>query len=152
MSEELVPLARTGNAIRRLIAQHGRFPEDLRKRLPPKMRQVSQPLLMDARRRASWSKRIPAALRIATSFTRRQAGVSLVANRTKAPHARVYEGIRGNADFRHPVFPRFGRREVWVEQRTRPFAQPAADLHGASAVRAVNEAVDEAAHAAGYGK
>lgn len=146
---EVVPLERTGNAIRRMVRQHGSFPDELRKRLRPKLRAVSQPLLMDARRRASWSTRIPAALRIATSFTRRQAGVSLVANRRRAPHARPYEGITGNAEFRHPVF---NDRERWVEQRTRPFAGPAADLHGASAVRAVNSAVDEAAKTAGYGR
>lgn len=149
MGEEIVPLERTGNAIRRMIRQHGRFPEELRKRLRPKMTALSGPLLMDARRRASWSTRIPAALRIATSFTRRQAGVSLVANRRRAPHARAYEGITGNDTFRHPVF---NDRERWVEQRTRPFAQPAADLHSARVVRAVNDAVDEAARAAGYGR
>lgn len=149
MAEEIVSLERTGNAIRRMIRQHQKFPEDLAKRLRPKMRGVSQPLLMDAKRRSSWSTRIPQALRIATSFTKRQAGVSLVASRRKAPHARAYEGIRGNDRFRHMVF---GDRQAWVEQPTRPFAQPAADLHGRRVVQAVNEAVDEAATAAGYGR
>ncbi|WP_160051429.1 HK97 gp10 family phage protein [Nocardiopsis sp. FR26] len=149
MSEEIVTLDRAGNSIRRLIRQHGKFPEDLRKSLRPRMKAAGQPILADARRRASWSTRIPRALRLATSFTRRQAGVSIVASQRIAPHARPLEGIRGNRTFRRPVF---GDRETWVEQNTRPYLVPAADLHGRRVVQAVNQAVDDAAQAAGYGE
>ncbi|WP_017585483.1 HK97 gp10 family phage protein [Nocardiopsis ganjiahuensis] len=149
MSDEVVPLERTGNAIRRMIRQHGRFPADLRKSLRPRMKAAGQPVLADARRRAGWSTRIPRALRLATSFTKKQAGVSIVVSKAKAPHARPHEGITGNRTFRHPVH---GNRNVWVEQSTRPFLVPAADMHGRRVVEAVNQAVDEAARAAGYGK
>jgi hypothetical protein len=149
VSEEIVSLERTGSAIRRMIRQHGRFPDDLRAGLRPRMKAAGQPILADARRRASWSTRIPRALRLATSFTKRQAGISIVASIRRAPHARAYEGIRGNAEFRRPVF---GNRERWVAQSTRPYLVPAADLHGRRVVEAVNNAVDEAANAAGYGK
>jgi hypothetical protein len=149
VSEEIVTLERTGSAIRRMIRQHGRFPEDLRKGLRVGMKEIGQPLLADARRRASWSTRIPRALRLATSFTKKQAGLSIVANRKIAPHARAYEGITGTAEFRHPVF---NDRQTWVTQSTRPFVVPAADLHGRRTVVMVNNAVDAAAQAAGYGK
>lgn len=147
MSTEEIPLARTGNAIRRLIREHGKFPADLRKGLRPVMREAAQPILADARRRSGWSTRIPRAMRLATSFTRRQAGVSIVVDRNKAPHARPHEGIRGNRTFRRPVY---GNRDVWVEQSTRPFLVPAADMHGRRVVEAVNKAVDDAASKAGY--
>lgn len=139
--------ALAGNAVRRLIRDVGRLPDDLRKRLRPAMREAAQPVLADARRRASWSTRIPAALRIATSFTRRQAGVSIVTSQKRAPHARAYEGITGRDNFRHPVF---GNREAWVEQKTRPFMGPAVDLHGRRVVAAVNKTVDDAAREAGF--
>ncbi|MFC9085358.1 HK97 gp10 family phage protein [Nocardiopsis dassonvillei] len=146
MAEE-VTLAMAGNAVRRLRRDMGQIPKDLQRRLRPAMRAGGQDLLADARRRASWSTRIPAAMRLATSFTRRQAGVSLVVSRHRAPHARPYEGIRGNDSFRRPVF---GNRERWVETQTRPFAGPAVDLHGPRVVAAVNRVVDEAAVAAGF--
>lgn len=149
MSEEIVTLERTGNAIRRLIRQHGRFPEELRKELRPRMREAGQPILTDARRRSSWSTRIPRSLRLATSFTKKQAGVSIVASQRIAPHARPLEGIRGDREFRHPVF---GDRETWVAQSTRPFLVPAADLHSRGVVAAVNKAVEAAAEKAGYGR
>lgn len=149
MSTEEIPLERTGNAIRRLIRQYGKFPDDIRKALRPAMREAAQPVLGDARRRSGWSTRIPKALRLAVSFTKRQAGVSVVVDKTKAPHARAHEGIRGNSTFRHPVFQR-ANRNVWVEQSTRPFLVPAADMHGRRVVEAVNRAVDDAASKAGY--
>lgn len=147
MSDEIVTLDRAGNSIRRLIRQHGRFPDDLRKGLRPAMREAGRPVLADARRRSGWSTRIPRALRLATSFTRRQAGVSITVDRTRAPHARPHEGISGNRTFRHPVH---GNRNNWVEQSTRPYLVPAADMHGRRAVEAVNKAVDDAASKAGY--
>lgn len=147
MSTEEIPLERTGNAIRRLIREHGKFPADLRKALRPAMREAAQPVLGDARRRSGWSTRIPKALRLSTSFTRKQAGVSIVVDRSRAPHARPIEGIRGNRSFRHPVY---GNRDRWVEQSTRPFLVPAADMHGRRVVEAVNKTVDDAASKAGY--
>lgn len=147
MAEEEVTLALAGNAVRRLRRDMGRIPPEVARGLRPAMRDAGQDLITDARRRASWSTRIPGAMRLATSFTRRHAGVSLVVNRHKAPHARPYEGIRGNASFRRPVF---GNRQVWVVTQTRPFAGPAVDLHARSAVAAINRVVDEAAVAAGF--
>lgn len=147
MTTDEIPLERTGNAIRRLIREHGRFPDDIRKGLRPAMREAGQPVLADARRRSGWSTRIPRAMRLSISFTRRQAGVSVVVDRNKAPHARPIEGIRGNRSFRHPVY---GNRERWVEQSTRPYLVPAADMHGRRVVEAVNRAVDDAANQAGY--
>lgn len=146
MADE-VTLALAGNAVRRLQRDMGQIPKDVQAQLRPAMREGGLDLLADARRRASWSTRIPAAMRLATSFTRRQAGVSLVVNRHKAPHARPLEGITGNQTFRRPVF---GNRELWVEQATRPFAGPAVDLHGPRTVANVNRVVDQVAVAAGF--
>jgi hypothetical protein len=70
---------------------------------------------------ASWSSRIPGAVKIKTSFAQRGAGVRVFVDSKAAPHARPYEGLApgGNRNaFRHPVY---GNREVWVTQATRPF-------------------------------
>lgn len=134
------------NAVRRLLRDMGSIPNDLRKRLRTPMRRAAQPILADARARASWSSRIPRSLGLRTNFTRKHAGVSIVARRSIAPHARPYEGITGNTYFRHPV----GGRDVWVQQSTRPFLQPAVDMHARSVVRAVDQVVNQVAKEAGF--
>lgn len=146
--EEVVGFALAGNAVRRLRRDMGTIPRQMQAGLRPAMRESGQELLADGHRRAGrWSTRIPGAMRVQVSFTHRWAGVSLVVDRNKAPHARPYEGILGDASFRRPVF---GHQDRWVVQPTRPFAQPAADLHGPRTVAAVNRVVDQAAVAAGF--
>lgn len=134
------------NEIRRLIWEFGKFPAELRKTLRPRIRNAVDPALADARKRARWSARIPDALRASVSFTRRSAGASIIADRRKAPHARPWEGIRGNGVFRHPVYG----RDKWVAQKTRPFMGPAVEAHALRIVAEVNKAVDDAARASGF--
>lgn len=131
-----------------LIADLGAMPADLRRELRPAMRRAAQPILTDAKQRASWSSRIPGAIKIGTSFTARKPGVRLVVNSSKAPHARPYEfGSGRNRNLRHPVF---GNREVWVEQSTRPFFFPAVRAGQAGAVREADLAVLTTARANGF--
>lgn len=132
----------------RLIADLEKMPAELRTQLRPALRRAAEPILQDARGRASWSSRIPGAISIKTSFTARNPGVRLVVNSNVAPHARPYEfGSGRNRNLRHPVF---GHRDRWVEQRTRPFFFPAVQAGAEGVMRETSAAVLAAARASGF--
>ena len=134
--------------LRTLVADLGKMDPALRADLRKRFRAIGQVVLDDARRRASWSSRIPAATSLRTSTMASSAGIMLRVNAARAPHARPYEGIdsRGGS-FRHPVF---GNRDVWVAQQHRPFLFPAAQAHRAEVTEAAIEAVKTAARAARF--
>lgn len=100
-----------------------------------------------ARANASWSSRIPGAIKPTVGTTKIGARVAS----KQAPHGRAFEGLakglRSRSSFRHPVF---GNRNVWVSQATRPFLAPAFDTHAAAATKAAEQAIDSAARAAGF--
>jgi hypothetical protein len=132
-----------------LIADLGKMPAALGRELRPALRKAAQPILTDAKRRASWSSRIPAAISVRQSLGQRNPGVRLVVDAGRAPHARPLElgSSRNGQSVRHPVF---GNREVWVQQRTRRFFFPAV-YDGASEVADQSAAaVIAAARAAGF--
>lgn len=123
-----------------------------RRALRRRFQAVSQPLLDDARARASWSTRIPDAMsvRAIVDQTTGRYGVQLRVNATAAPHARPYEGLsqQGNEGyFRHPVF---GDLDTWVSQRTRPYAWPAVQAKAPAVRKLLAEAFEDAAREAGF--
>lgn len=102
----------------------------------------------DAKRRSSWSSRIPGTIRVETSVGENREGVKIRAGGPGAPHARPYEGLSVRGDvFRHPVY---GNRENWVEQETRPFLFPAAAAMQSVATALILGALDDAAAALGF--
>lgn len=111
---------------------------EVRRELRPTLKRGAQPILKQAKANASWSKRIPGAIRL--SVLKR--GVAVRVSAKKAPHARPLEGMTGNRTFRHPFF---GNREIWYEQETRPFLQPAAAAHGREVTEMVTQMIDRAA-------
>jgi hypothetical protein len=135
-------------ALRLLVHELGRMPDDIRTGLRIGFRKAGQAVMADAKTNASWSSRIPAAMSLRTSTKAKSAGVFIRVDAKKAPHARPYEGFSNRGDsFRHPVF---GHREVWVTQATRPFLYPAA-VKGRDRVQAAAElAVRQAALRAGF--
>ena len=115
----------------------------LAKELNKELKQVmTREVLPDAKSNASWSSRIPGAIK--PQATTRQ--VALRVARKRAPHARPFEG-RGGGSFRHPVF---GNRSNWVTQSTRPFLKPALDKNAEKAVDGAQKAIATAAKAAGF--
>lgn len=116
---------------------------EVRRNLRPTLEQAARPIVTQAQANASWSTRIPGAIRLSTL----KRGVEIRVSSRKAPHARPYEGIRGNRSFRHPVM---GNRDVWVAQQTRPFLQPAARAHGRQATEKVAKMIDRAARNNGF--
>jgi hypothetical protein len=150
--------------IRVLIKDMKKIPPDLRKQLRPALRKGAEPILADAKIRAGWSTRIPRATRIATTFTKKRAGVAIRTSAKKAPHARPYENLGNAGTFRHPVYalPRkremvYGReipgafnKTAWVPQSARPFLFPAVDAKGGAVVDALGETVVSIARENGW--
>jgi hypothetical protein len=133
-------------------------PDRLRASVRRAVKEAAEPIAADARRRASWSRRIPGAISTRTSFTGKSAGVRIQVNHLKAPHARPYEGITARArdsrrsGFRHPVYAEGGHRAQWVYVTTpfRPFLAPAAEAGQRAAVSRLLEAVDGVLRRRGY--
>lgn len=91
----------------------------------------------EAKGLASWSTRIPGSIRVRTTGIR----VSVIAGNKNAPHAAAFEHEGVPGFFRHPVF---GNRDVWVNQRARPYLRPAAESNSDEVADAVLKAVAEA--------
>ncbi|MGH3097896.1 MAG: HK97 gp10 family phage protein [Streptosporangiales bacterium] len=123
------------------------IPPELRRLLRPKLRAAAQPIVARARRKASWSTRIPSAIKVQTSFSGRHPGVFIRVDATKAPHARPFENLGKPGTFRHPVF---GDREVWVNQKARPFLFPAVEAAGPHVREVVSDAISDAARLHGF--
>lgn len=115
----------------------------VRREIRPALKDVAEPMVAAARANASWSTRIPKAIRL--SVLKR--GVEIRVSKKRAPHARPYEGIGGNDQFRHPVF---GDRSRWVSQKTRPFLDPAVKAHRSKIRPRLFQVVEEAARRHGY--
>ncbi|MEV0149106.1 MULTISPECIES: HK97 gp10 family phage protein [unclassified Nonomuraea] len=133
--------------LRKLIRDVGKLPDAIRRELRPALRLAGQKALIKARADASWSTRIPGAIRLSVSFSRRRPGVALVVNKARAPHARAYENLGTPGAFRHPVF---GNRRRWVRQQARPFLFPAARASMAQIDTDIGVAVEAAARKHGF--
>ena len=134
------------NAVREFAIALGKIPADIRKELRPALRAAAKGVQKDAQANASWSSRIPRAIKIGVSMSATRGGVTLRVDSRIAPHARPYEGITGRV-FRHPLF---GNRERWFPQAARPFLQPAVLAGREDVVKAVDEAVDAIATRHGF--
>lgn len=134
--------------LRLLVGELGRMSPAAKQELRRGLRAAGKTVLQQAKSNASWSSRIPGAMRLATRTGAKNAGVFLRVDATRAPHARPYEGIGTRAGFfRHPVF---GNRDVWVSQAQRPFLVPAAQAGRPAVVKAGEDAVKAAARAGGF--
>lgn len=117
-------------------------PQELRKELRPKVRKIAGKVQRQVQQNASWSSRIPGAVKTRVSFSQRSPGVSVYVDSKAAPHARPLEfGSSRNRQLRHPVF---GNPDVWVSQPTRPFFMQAIDQTGSDAHIEITDAIDRA--------
>lgn len=121
---------------------------EIAKELNRELRDVLRTTVIPAAQsNASWSSRIPRAIR--PSVTTRQIAVRIAAR--AAPHGALFErGHSGRTQsdrWRHPVF---GNRDNWVSQPTRPFLRPAVHDNADQAIEAASDAVTAAAHKAGF--
>lgn len=136
-----------GEEILRVLDVFGPIPTEIRKEIRPALRKLAEPILAQAKVNAAWSSRIPGAIRINTSFSRRTAGVAITVSAKKAPHARPFEHLGRQGTFRHPVF---GNREKWVSQTARPFLFPAVASADDDLVRETGRVVEQVARKHGF--
>lgn len=110
---------------------------ELAKSLRKNLKLAGEVVAADARRRSSWSSRIPQAIKVGANRNL----IRVYVLKSKAPEAKPLEHGGQQGTFRHPVF---GNREVWVSQPARPFLGPAAEAGRPAALLAAKKAVDDA--------
>jgi hypothetical protein len=134
------------STVEALIVDLGQLPRTLDRELREGLRRAAEPIAADARSRASWSNRIPGAIRVRTRLAGR-AGVSVRVSSRAAPHARPIEHKGQPGNFRHPVFAdaenQVRTEWTWVNQRARPFLGPAAEAGASKAAEAVADVIDK---------
>lgn len=137
-------------AFARLEADLREVPEHMRKALDRRLRPAGEQTVAAIRRHASWSSRIPGAVRLRVAFKAKDVGLIITVDQHAAPHARPFEGIAtrtGGDSFRHPVF---GDTATWVDQKHRRFVWPGVEETQQQVADAVDEAIAAAFHAAGW--
>jgi hypothetical protein len=133
--------------VRKLINDLRKIGDGVGRNLGKEFKKAAGPVAAQARANAGWSTRIPGAISVGVSSSRRFPGAQIKVAKGPAPHARLYEFPGRGGSFRHPVF---GNNEVWVEQKGRPFIRPAIRAHGGEFIKACDRAVDETARANGF--
>lgn len=139
----------TNNAAE-MLRQLNTAEKQVKARLRKNIRDAGKDVVAKARGEASWSSRIPAAIRMSTSFSQRNPGVKIQVSRKKAPHARPFEDRSGTGYFRHPVFGRTANPRDWVQQDARPFLSEAMKDSVDRIREQVAKSVDDAARDAGF--
>ncbi|MGH3679089.1 MAG: hypothetical protein ACRDT2_02000 [Natronosporangium sp.] len=138
---------RIDDDIAKLIKDLKNLPKEMKRQLRKDIRKAAMPALRKAKSKASFSRRIPGATRIATRFTSRNPGVRLETNARRAPHAKPLENQGREGHFRHPLF---GDRRHWVIQNARPYLWPAVKETQGQIVADIDKAVLKAARKAGF--
>jgi hypothetical protein len=133
--------------VRKLVNDLRKIGDGVGRNLGKEFKKAAGPVASQAKANASWSSRIPGAITVGVSSSRRYPGAQIKVSKTKAPHARLFEFPSRGGSFRHPVF---GNREVWVAQKGRPFIRPAVRTKGGEFIKACDRAVDETARAHGF--
>jgi hypothetical protein len=130
-----------------LIRDLGAVPPAVRRALRAGgMVRAGQPALLEVRRRAGWSTRIPGATTLTPSSGSRP-GITIRVSAAQAPHARPYEHDGSPGIFRHPYY---GNRRKWVDQPARPFFYPGVAAAAPQVAEAVAEIVVGVAEQHGF--
>ncbi|MDN3356082.1 HK97 gp10 family phage protein [Actinomadura sp. DC4] len=133
--------------LQKLIRDLGAVPPAVRRALRSGgMVKAGQPALLEVRRRAGWSSRIPGATTLQPSSGSRP-GITIRVSASKAPHARPYEHDGSPGEFRHPYF---GDRRRWYTQAARPFFYPGVQAASGAVAEAVADIVTQVAEDHGF--
>jgi hypothetical protein len=97
-----------------LKAMQGSLQVELRRGI----REAAIPAVRAVQASASWSSRIPGAVKAQPFFTAKRAGARIVVDAKQAPEAAPLDNHGQSGPFRHMVF---GNRNNWVDQPARPF-------------------------------
>lgn len=107
----------TSTDLRQLYVDLKAVEGNLRVELRKGITAAAKPIVAAVQREASWSSRIPAAVKAKTSFAAKSAGVAITVDSRKAPEAAPLENQGNTGTFRHPVFG----TDTWVTQQAQPF-------------------------------
>lgn len=124
------------------------------------MRQAADPIVQKVRAEASFSKRIPPAVKASTRFTKKTTSVLITVNARQAPHARPINNDGKAGFFTHPI-PikaassrrgrlRQARKGDQVRQKARPFFYGPIVAADHDVEAAVWRAADKALRQAGF--
>lgn len=157
MSEHYQIDAGVGNVVAMREALN-RIPAQLQRQSRSALRVASAPIVADAKRRASWSSRIPGAISSRIRFAGNKAGVRITVSAKRADHARPYEGLLARQrdsrriGFRHPVFAQGGFRQqwTWVNEPFRPYLAPAVEAGAPGVEKSLIAAVDDVLRRNGF--
>lgn len=98
---------------------------NLRVELRRGIKGLAQPVEDRVKRNASWSSRIPGAVKTKVSFGTKSAGITVYVDSKMAPEARPLEHGGRSGQFGHPVFAdaagQTRRQWTWVRQQAHPF-------------------------------
>lgn len=143
-----MPLGAGGSGdVEQMIVDLRAIPREVRSALAPLLKRAGEAAAARARGNASWSTRIPGAVRVQVRYGRVRTGVLLRVRAATAPHARPYEGLGVQGTFRHPLF---GDWEEAVTQARRPFAWPAVVAMREPVRREIAQVVEDAARRHGF--
>lgn len=131
--------------MRRLVADFGKIPAEVKRELRPRIREITAPTVAKVQAKASWSTRIPGATAVQSSLGKRP-GIRIRVNSKVAPHARPFEHGGMAGFFRHRVYG----RNVWVVQRARPFLFGTVAEDASSIAEQIGEIVPEVARRHGF--
>lgn len=113
---------------------------------------AAKPVADRVKANASWSSRIPGAVKTKVSFSAKSAGVTVYVDASKAPEARPLENGGSGGTFRHPVFADQSRQTradyTWVSQKAHPFfgsASKSEDSKITAGINAIADAVEKKA-------
>lgn len=123
--------------LRKLMADIRKVDKEIPRELTNGLRDGAKIIAEEAKKRASFSKRIPRTIRAAASGSK----ATVKAGGKRAPHAAALENNGKAGTFRHPVY---GNRDVWVDQQSHPYLAPAAEAKEGEVADVVAAAVDKA--------
>jgi hypothetical protein len=124
-------------------AAEGKIQVELRRGI----KTAAKPIVDGVKAEASFSSRIPGAVKVKAGFASKGATVTVIADPKAAPEAApLNNGDRGG-NFRHPVY---GNRENWVSQPAHPFFVTGAKHGAPAAEQAMLKVMDDIAHQLGF--
>jgi hypothetical protein len=126
---------------------------NLRVELRRGIREAAQSVADAVKSEASWSSRIPGAVRVKPQFSARTTGVTVEVDPKKAPEAKPLNNGGKSGSFRHPVFGRGTQSRdqwTWTDQPARPFFDAATRAKTPDVERRIAQVADDVARKAGF--
>lgn len=113
---------------------------DLSRGFTAALKAAVEPVAVQARENASFSKRIPQTIRVTSTGGKAKVRVRVSAGGARAPEAAAFENGGRPGTFRHPVFGHRNRK--WAKQDAHPFLMRALASQASSVADDVEAAID----------